>query len=61
MGKHGKDNLQKRIMDRRPEDVAIETAEDADSVIQPYSMNKCREVSNGVSGFYRWVIHIYEY
>jgi len=48
-------------MDRRPEDVAIETAEDADSVIQPYSMNKCREVSNGVSGFYRWVIHIYEY
>lgn len=54
MGKQGKESIQKRVIDRRPEDVHVEIAEEADSIIKPYSMHKCREVSNGICTFYKW-------
>jgi hypothetical protein len=55
LGKHGSDNIQKRVVTRRPEDIDIDIADDADSLIQPYSIDKCRDVSNGICSFYKWV------
>ncbi|XP_060601555.1 lim and transglutaminase domain protein ltd-1-like [Ruditapes philippinarum] len=58
LGKHGSDNIQKRVVTRRPEDIDIEIADDADSLIQPYSIDKCRDVSNGICSFYKWNKHM---
>ncbi|XP_045156683.2 lim and transglutaminase domain protein ltd-1-like isoform X2 [Mercenaria mercenaria] len=57
MGKQGSESLQKRVISRRPEDVHIEIAEESDSLIQPYSIDKCRTVSNGICTFYKWNKH----
>ncbi|XP_052796217.1 lim and transglutaminase domain protein ltd-1-like isoform X1 [Mya arenaria] len=54
MNQPGADSLKRRILARRPEDVYVHVAEQADDVIKPYSMEKTREVSNGVSAFYKW-------
>ena len=58
MGKHGPENIQRRVVARRPEDVNIEIADEADSLIQEYSIDKCRDVSNGICSFYKWVSDI---
>lgn len=55
MGRQGKESLQKRVICRRPEDVHIEVADEVENIIQPYSMGKCRAVSNGICSFYKWV------
>lgn len=54
MAQPGKESLQKRIVCRRPEDVHIEIAEEADNLLQPYTLEKCRDVSNGICSFYIW-------
>ncbi|XP_052281041.1 hillarin-like [Dreissena polymorpha] len=54
MGRQGAMSLQKRILCRRPEDVTLVLAEDASAVMDHYSLEKTREVANGISAFYKW-------
>ncbi|KAL4227510.1 hypothetical protein ACF0H5_012954 [Mactra antiquata] len=54
MHKTGKDGLQKRVVARRAEDIPIESAMEADAMIEPYDLQKCRAVSNGICSYYKW-------
>ncbi|KAK3588378.1 hypothetical protein CHS0354_018179 [Potamilus streckersoni] len=54
MARTGKDGLQKRILDRRPEDVNEKDVEVADVILEPHNINEAREASAGTAAFYRW-------
>ncbi|KAL3866729.1 hypothetical protein ACJMK2_044010, partial [Sinanodonta woodiana] len=54
MARTGKDGLQKRILDRRPEDVNEKDVEVADVILEPHNINEAREASAGTATFYRW-------
>ena len=58
IGKSGKQALKRRIWERDLEEIRIQEAEDADSLIVNFRKEDVEVISKAASVFYSWVIYL---